>query len=100
MSHDCCSAVGEERCHPVGTLKWQKMANTTVRLSGAIPDGGRPPAVARSRPKAADAPPGPLDDAASAPLRRPLTAHATKRLYQRRYNYDWPRLPFPFLFGR
>ena len=61
----------------MGTLKWQKMANTTVVLSGAIPDGGPP---AWRAPAVRDAPPGPLDDAASAPLRWPLTAHATKRL--------------------
>ena len=41
--------------------------------------------------------PEPLDDAASAPPAADSPRY--EAAYQRRYDYDWPRLPFPFLFG-
>ena len=58
MAEDGQHHRGAERRYP----RWR------ATRSGALPAD------------AADAPPGPLDDAASAPLRWPLTAHATKRL--------------------
>jgi len=76
-------------------VKRQKMANTTVVLSGAIPGGGSP-AVARSRSM-------PLTPDDEAPV--PLTAdnpryEALLPQYQQRYDDDRPLLPFPFFFGR
>ena len=70
----------------VADLGRQKMANTTVVLSGTIPNAG-PPAVARSRPL-----PLTTDDPSdNAPLPQ----------YQPRYDDNRPPLPFPFsIFGR
>jgi hypothetical protein len=77
VSHGCVRLSVKNAATLWELVKWQKMANTTVVLSGVIPDAG-PPAVARSRPMPLT-PPGTLDDAASAPLTADTT-HATKRL--------------------
>ena len=78
-------------------VKRQKMANTTVALSGAIPGGGSP-AMARSRPMplTADEP----VDGAPMPLASDNPSYgAPMPQYQPRYD-DRPLLPFPFFFGR
>ena len=78
VSHDCVR-LSVKNAATLWELEVAEDGQHHRELSGAIPDGG-PPAVARSRPMPLTRPPGPLDDAASAPLRWPLTAHATKRL--------------------
>ena len=96
VSHGCVRLSVKNAATLWELVKRQKMANTTVLLSGAIPDAG-PPAVARSRPMPLT-PPEPLDDAASAPLAADNPRYQTPQ-YQRRYD-DQPLLPFPFFFGR
>jgi lipoprotein-anchoring transpeptidase ErfK/SrfK len=81
VSHGCVRLSVKNAATRWELVKWQKMANTTVVLSGAIPDGG-PPAVARSRPMPLT-PPGPLDDAVSAPLAADSPRYEALR-YQRR----------------
>jgi L,D-transpeptidase catalytic domain len=84
MSHGCVRLSVKNAATLWKLVKGEKMANTTVVLSGAIPDAG-PPAVARSKPL-------------------PLTTddqryHALPQ-DQRPYNDGPPQLPFPFFFGR
>jgi len=62
-------------------IKQEKMANTTVVVSGAIPGAAGPAAVARSAPL----PPGPNEPRYGAPPSRS----------EPRYDYDRPLL-FPF----
>ena len=78
-------------------MKQQKIANTTVVLTGAIRDAG-PPAVARSRPM-----PLTPEERLDAPV--PLAADnpsygAPSPQYQRRYDDNPLPVLFPFLFGR
>jgi hypothetical protein len=82
-SHGCVRLSVKNAATLWGLVKREKMANTHVVLSGAIPDAG-PPTVAHSRPM----PLNPDD-----PLYREPTP-------QRAYD-DRPPLPSPFfLFGR
>ena len=98
VSHGCVRLSVKNAATLWELVKWQKMANTTVMLNGTIP-GGASPAVARSRPMPLT-PPGPLDDAASAPLAADNPRYeAASPQYQPRYD-DRPLLPFPFFFGR
>jgi L,D-transpeptidase-like protein len=98
VSHGCVRLSVRNASTLWELVKREKMANTTVVLSGAIPGAG-PPTVARSRPLplAADAP------GYGAPM--PLTADDQSYdeplpQYQRRYDDDRPLLPSPFFFGR
>jgi L,D-transpeptidase catalytic domain len=85
VSHGCVRLSVKNAATLWGLVKHEKMANTKVVLSGAIPDAG-PPTAARSRPL----PLGPDDPLYSAPPPQ----------YQRVYD-DRPPLPTPFfLFGR
>jgi hypothetical protein len=84
MSHGCVRLSVKNAATLWKLVKGEKMANTTVVLSGAIPDAG-PPAVARSKPL-----PLTTDDQRS---------HALPQ-DQRPYNDGPPQLPFPFFFGR
>jgi L,D-transpeptidase catalytic domain len=86
VSHGCVRLSVKNAATLWKLVKQEKMANTTVLLSGAIADAG-PPALARSEPL-------------------PLTASdprydAPPPQDQRRYDDDRPPLPFPFfIFGR
>jgi hypothetical protein len=96
VSHGCVRLAVKNAATLWELVKRQKMANTTVVLSGAVPGGG-PPAVARSRPT-----PLPADQAPGAPT--PLASDnpsygAPSPQYQPRYD-DRPMFPFPFFFGR
>ena len=72
-----------------------KYLECAVRLATELARGS----IAQSCPLLT--PPGPLDDAASAPLAADNPRYeAASPQYQRRYDDDWPRLPFPFFFGR
>ena len=86
VSHGCVRLSVKNAAALWELVKRQKMANTTVVLSGTIPNA-EPPAVARSRPM-------PLttdDPREDAPLPQ----------YQPRYDDNRPPLPFPFsIFGR
>ena len=99
VSHGCVRLSVKNAATLWELVKRQKMANTTVVLSGAIPGAG-PPEVARSRPM----PLTPEEPFATAPV--PLAAGnpsfgAPTPQYQQRYDDDRPLLlPFPFLFGR
>ena len=98
VSHGCVRLSVKNAATLWELVKRQKMANTTVVLSGAIPGAG-PPEVARSRPM----PLTPEEPLATAPV--PLAAGnpsygAPTPQYQQRYDDDRPLLPFPFLFGR
>jgi hypothetical protein len=86
LSHGCVRLSVKNAAALWELVKRQKMANTTVVLSGTIPNAG-PPAVARSRPL-----PLTTDDPSdNAPLPQ----------YQPRYDDNRPPLPFPFsIFGR
>jgi lipoprotein-anchoring transpeptidase ErfK/SrfK len=86
VSHGCVRLSVKNAAALWELVKRQKIANTTVVLSGTIPNAG-PPAVARSRPL-----PLTTDDPSdNAPLPQ----------YQPRYDDNWPSLPFPFsIFGR
>ena len=85
VSHGCVRLSVKNAATLWGLVKHEKMANTKVVLSGAIPDAG-PPTVARSRPM-------PLTP--DAPLYR-----APPPQYQRVYEAR-PPLPSPFfIFGR
>ena len=98
VSHGCVRLSVRNAATLWELVKREKMANTTVMLSGAIPGAG-PPAVARSQPL-------PLaPDAASYGAPMPLTADDQSYdeplpQYQRRYDDDRPLLPSPFFFGR
>jgi lipoprotein-anchoring transpeptidase ErfK/SrfK len=86
VSHGCVRLSVKNAATLSKLVTREKMASTTVVLSGAIPDAG-PPAVARSQPM-------------------PLTADdprygAPPPQDQRRYDDDRPPPPFPFfIFGR
>ena len=98
VSHGCVRLSVKNAATLWELVKRQKMANTSVVLSGAIPDAGSP-AVARSRPM-----PLTVDNPNyGAPM--PLAADeprygAPLPQYQRRYDDNRPPLPFPFFFGR
>jgi hypothetical protein len=100
VSHGCVRLSVKNAATLWELVKRQKMANTTVLLSGTIRDAG-PPAMARSRPMPLT-PPGPGDDAASVPLAADNPRYeAASPQYQPRYDYNPPPLPFPFsIFGR
>jgi L,D-transpeptidase-like protein len=98
VSHGCVRLSVRNAATLWELVKREKMANTTVVLSGAIPDA-RPPAVARSQPLQL------APDAASYGAPMPLTADDQSYdeplpQYQRRYDDDRPLLPSPFFFGR
>jgi L,D-transpeptidase catalytic domain len=96
VSHGCVRLSVKNAATLWELVKRQKMANTTVVLSGAIPGAG-PPAVARSRPT-----PLPADAApsVSTPLASDNPSYgAPSPQYQPRYD-DRPLFPFPFFFGR
>jgi hypothetical protein len=86
VSHGCVRLSVRNAATLWKLVKQEKMANTTVVVSGEIPGGAGPPAVARA-----------------APL--PLGANdprygASVPGYEPRYDYDRPPL-FPFFpFGR
>ena len=83
MSHGCVRLSVKNAAALWELVKQQKMANTTVVLTGAIRDAG-PPAVARSRPMPLT-PEEPLD-AASVPLAADNPSYgAPSPQYQRRY---------------
>ena len=95
VSHGCVRLSVKNAATLWELVKREKMANTKVVLSGAIPNAGP---VARSRPM----PLAPEQSLAAAPV--PLAAdnprsQAPSPQYQRRYD-DQPLLPFPFFFGR
>ena len=50
VSHGCIRLSVKNAATLWELVKRQKMANTTVVLSGGVPGGARPPAAARSRP--------------------------------------------------
>jgi lipoprotein-anchoring transpeptidase ErfK/SrfK len=83
VSHGCVRLSIKNAATLWKLVKQEKMTNTTVVLSGAIP-GAAPPAVVRSQPMplAAD---DPRYSAAPPPDQR---------------GYDQPPLPFFFFFGR
>jgi hypothetical protein len=83
VSHGCVRLSVRNAATLWNLVKQEKMANTKVVLSGAIPDAGP---VARARPM-------------------PLTAnnpdYSEPPQYQPRYDDNRPPLPFPFsIFGR
>jgi len=95
VSHGCVRLSVKNAATLWALVKQEKMANTKVVLSGAIPNAGP---VARSRPM----PLTPEESLAAAPV--PLAAdnpryQTPSPQYQRRYD-DQPLLPFPFFFGR
>ena len=95
VSHGCVRLSVKNAATLWALVKQEKMANTKVMLSGAIPNAGP---VARSHPM----PLTPEESLAAAPL--PLAAdnpryQAPSPQYQPRYD-DRPLLPFPFFFGR
>jgi len=97
VSHGCVRLSVKNAATLWELVKGEKMANTTVVLSGTTFGGGSS-AVARSRPL----PPNADDPRSGTPM--PLTADSTNygaplTQYQPR-NDDRPLLPFPFLFGR
>ena len=82
VSHGCVRLSVQNAATLWKLVKRQKMANTTVVVSGAIPAGsGPPPAVARAHPLPLNA-----DDPRYG---------APPPVYQRRYDYR-PPPPFPF----
>jgi lipoprotein-anchoring transpeptidase ErfK/SrfK len=84
VSHGCVRLSVKNAATLWKLVKQEKMANTTVVLSGAIPDAGQPSAAR----------PGPL------PLSADEPRYAAPPQYQRRYD-NGPPLPFPFfMFGR
>ncbi|MGC1880316.1 MAG: L,D-transpeptidase, partial [Pseudolabrys sp.] len=92
VSHGCVWLSVKNAAALWELVKQQKMANTTVVLTGAIRDAG-PPAVARSRPMPLT-PEEPLD-AAPVPLAADNPSYgAPSPQYQRRYGDD----PLPVLF--
>ena len=98
VSHGCVRLSVKNAAALWELVKQQKMANTTVVLSGTIPNAG-PPAVARSQPMPLT-PEGPLD-AAPVPLAAENPRYQAPSLqYQRRYDDDPLPVLFPFLFGR
>jgi hypothetical protein len=92
VSHGCVRLSVKNAATLWELVKRQKMANTTVVLSGAIPGGA--PAVARSRPM----PLTPDESLAAAPDNPRYESPPPQ--YQPNYNDDRLPLPFPFFFGR
>ena len=95
VSHGCVRLSVKNAATLWNLVKQEKMANTKVVLSGAIPDAG-PVARARPMPLTASNPTG-------APM--PLAADESRYgaplpQYQPRYDDNRPPLPFPFFFGR
>lgn len=85
VSHGCVRLSVKNAATLWNLVKQEKMANTTVVVTGAIRDDG-PMAVARSQPLSLT-PDNPTFD-------------ASQRSFQPRYD-DRPSLPFPFfIFGR
>ena len=85
VSHGCVRLSVKNAATLWQLVKQEKMANTTVVLSGAIPDGAGPPAAARS---------GPMPRTANDPRYGEPPPQDQPR-------YDNPPPPFPFfLFGR
>ena len=95
VSHGCVRLSVKNAATLWNLVKQEKMANTKVVLSGAIPDAG-PVARARPMPLTANNPTGaPMPLAADEPrYGAPLPQ------YQPRYDDNRPPLPFPFFFGR
>jgi hypothetical protein len=94
VSHGCVRLSVKNAATLWNLVKQEKMANTKVVLSGAIPDAGP---VARARPMPLTA-----NNTTGAPM--PLAADeprygASLPQYQPRYD-NRPPLPFPFFFGR
>jgi hypothetical protein len=97
VSHGCVRLSVKNAAALWELVKQQKMANTTVVLSGAVRDAG-PPAVARSRPMPLTSE-EPLD--ASVPLAADNPSYgAPSPQYQRRYEDNRQAFPFTSLFGR
>ncbi len=96
VSHGCVRLSVKNAATLWELVKQQKMANTTVLLTGAIRDA-EPPAVARSR----SMPLGPEEpvDASRVPLAAE-NPQAPSPQYQRRNGDDPLPVLFPFLFGR
>jgi hypothetical protein len=86
VSHGCIRLSVKNAATLWELVKQQKMANTTVLLSGGIPGGAGPSAAAHSRPMPLTA-----DDASDSPPSQP---------YQQRYDDNRPLFPFTSLFGR
>jgi L,D-transpeptidase catalytic domain len=95
VSHGCVRLSVKNAATLWELVKQEKMANTKVVLSGAIPDAG-PVARARPMPLTAGNPTGaPMPLAVDEPrYGAPLPQ------YQPRYDDNRPPLPFPFFFGR
>lgn len=93
VSHGCVRLSVKNATTLWELVKRQKMANTSVVLSGAIPGGGSP-AVARSQPMPLT-PEGSLTAAPDNPR-----YEASSPQYQPRYDDNRPLLPLPFFFGR
>lgn len=85
VSHGCVRLSVKNAATLWKLVKQEKMANTTVVLSGAIPDGAGPPVAARS---------GPVRGTANDP-----TYGEPSPQGQPRYDNRPPPFPF-FLFGR
>ena len=95
VSHGCVRLSVKNAATLWNLVKQEKMANTKVVLSGAIPDAG-PVARARPMPLTANNPTGaPMPLAADEPR-----YGASLPQYQPRYDDNRPPLPFPFFFGR
>jgi hypothetical protein len=95
VSHGCVRLSVKNAATLWNLMKQEKMANTKVVLSGAIPDAG-PVARARPMPLTANNPTGePMPLAADEPR-----YGASLPQYQPRYDDNRPPLPFPFFFGR
>ena len=98
VSHGCVRLSVKNAATLWELVKREKMANTTVVLSGAIPNAGSPAAaLSRPLPLTADDP----RYRASLPLSANAASYgAPSPQYQPRYDNDRPPPPFPFFFGR
>ena len=95
VSHGCVRLSVKNAATLWNLVKQEKMANTKVVLSGAIPDAG-PVARARPMPLTANNPTG-----APTPLAADEPRYVSLQQYQPRYDDNRPPLPFPFsIFGR
>ncbi|MGB9328787.1 MAG: L,D-transpeptidase [Pseudolabrys sp.] len=95
VSHGCVRLSVKNAATLWNLVKQEKMANTKVVLSGAIPDAG-PVARARPMPQTANNPTGaPMPLAADEPRYQ-----APSPQYQGRYDDNPLPVLFPFLFGR
>ena len=97
MLHGCVRLPVKNAATLWELVKRQKMANTTVVLSGAIPDGG-PPAVARSLPVPLT-PEEPLDEG-PVPLAADNPSYGAPSPQSRPRDRPLLPFPFPFFFGR